>query len=435
MDSESLELIDSEFIDSKTAKDNSKFENEHDLDDDLNAHTNTSTNTNSNTNTNTNTNTNPNKITNTNTNIIELSKESYIKSAKNNENTISNESNKDYLNTNQNQIQNQTTDQIVHELKPQKDNIDSNNDKQEQEPEQEQEEHEDNFRISIRDFGYSLDDPMHYGMPNYNDDDDEDYDDEADEDEYDEEYDDQYYDDEENDHDYYVDYDRLTGSTNNDKWSHLQQESIISHNQIDNHNEQRYNSTNNINNSNKQFVRSDQFGSDEQQDQNQAQEEEEEAEEEEEESGYYAIALYSFEPENENELRLQQNQMIIISYDCGEGWSVARDLYTGETGLVPKDYVQIIDENDLKEMRIEPDIEGYSENYEIYGKSNSSQDNTLVDDEKDQLEVTIEEDENELNEEEEQKDHEIINYQNIGNDIGITPDQISKKIENFKINH
>ncbi|GME97324.1 unnamed protein product [[Candida] boidinii] len=132
--------------------------------------------------------------------------------------------------------------------------------------------------------------------------------------------------------------------------------------------------------------------------------------------------------------------MILITYECGEGCSAARDLYTGETGLVPKDYVQIIDENDLKEMGIEPDV-GYNENYEIYGNNSnneSSQDNnTLVENENDKLEVTIEEDENEIidEESEEQKNNEILSSENIDNDNSLTTDQISKKIENFKINN
>ncbi|KAG7831171.1 hypothetical protein KL920_000691 [Ogataea angusta] len=56
-----------------------------------------------------------------------------------------------------------------------------------------------------------------------------------------------------------------------------------------------------------------------------------------------AVALYPFEPENENELKLEQDQVIIINYEYGEGWLVAHDPESGETGLVPSEYVSILD--------------------------------------------------------------------------------------------
>ncbi|QPG74853.1 hypothetical protein FOA43_002189 [Brettanomyces nanus] len=62
----------------------------------------------------------------------------------------------------------------------------------------------------------------------------------------------------------------------------------------------------------------------------------------EEENLTHAVALYPFEPENENELRLTTDQIIIISYEYGDGWLVAYDPFTGETGLVPSGYVQIV---------------------------------------------------------------------------------------------
>ncbi|ODV82773.1 hypothetical protein CANARDRAFT_183067, partial [[Candida] arabinofermentans NRRL YB-2248] len=63
----------------------------------------------------------------------------------------------------------------------------------------------------------------------------------------------------------------------------------------------------------------------------------------------HAIALYPFHPENENELELVVNQSIMINYEYGDGWLVALDPVTGETGLVPSEYVQLIlsdDEDD-----------------------------------------------------------------------------------------
>lgn len=55
-----------------------------------------------------------------------------------------------------------------------------------------------------------------------------------------------------------------------------------------------------------------------------------------------AVALYPFEAENENELGLVPDQLIIINYEYGDGWLVAYDPESGRTGLIPSAYVQII---------------------------------------------------------------------------------------------
>lgn len=55
-----------------------------------------------------------------------------------------------------------------------------------------------------------------------------------------------------------------------------------------------------------------------------------------------SLALYSFEPENPNELRLQEGQIILVSYRHGQGWLVAEDPRTGEQGLVPEEYVRLL---------------------------------------------------------------------------------------------
>ncbi|ODQ65571.1 Sh3 domain of Nbp2, partial [Nadsonia fulvescens var. elongata DSM 6958] len=52
-----------------------------------------------------------------------------------------------------------------------------------------------------------------------------------------------------------------------------------------------------------------------------------------------AIALFDFEPENDNEYRLTAGHMVWISYRHGQGWLVAEDAITGDTGLVPEEYV------------------------------------------------------------------------------------------------
>ncbi|KAK7203111.1 hypothetical protein BZA70DRAFT_283898 [Myxozyma melibiosi] len=55
-----------------------------------------------------------------------------------------------------------------------------------------------------------------------------------------------------------------------------------------------------------------------------------------------AIALFDFVPENDNEVALREGQIIWISYRHGQGWLVAQDPATGESGLVPEEYVEII---------------------------------------------------------------------------------------------
>lgn len=55
-----------------------------------------------------------------------------------------------------------------------------------------------------------------------------------------------------------------------------------------------------------------------------------------------AIALFDFSPENDNEVRLREGQIIWISYRHGQGWLVAEDPITGEHGLVPEAYVDVL---------------------------------------------------------------------------------------------
>lgn len=57
----------------------------------------------------------------------------------------------------------------------------------------------------------------------------------------------------------------------------------------------------------------------------------------------HAVALYPFVPENSNELSLVPDQLLIINYECGDGWLVAHDPETGETGLVPTEYIKMLE--------------------------------------------------------------------------------------------
>ncbi|KAI4135278.1 MAG: hypothetical protein LQ347_000796 [Umbilicaria vellea] len=55
-----------------------------------------------------------------------------------------------------------------------------------------------------------------------------------------------------------------------------------------------------------------------------------------------AVALFDFARENENELPLIEGQVIWVSYRHGQGWLVAEDPKTGESGLVPEEYVRLL---------------------------------------------------------------------------------------------
>ncbi|CCJ28265.1 unnamed protein product [Pneumocystis jirovecii] len=60
-----------------------------------------------------------------------------------------------------------------------------------------------------------------------------------------------------------------------------------------------------------------------------------------------AVALFDFIPEHENEFALVRGQQIWISYRHEQGWLVAVDPLTGDTGLVPEEYVRIYDSNNI----------------------------------------------------------------------------------------
>ncbi len=55
-----------------------------------------------------------------------------------------------------------------------------------------------------------------------------------------------------------------------------------------------------------------------------------------------AVALFDFARENENELPLVEGQVIWVSYRHGQGWLVAEDPKTRESGLVPEEYVRLL---------------------------------------------------------------------------------------------
>ncbi len=57
-----------------------------------------------------------------------------------------------------------------------------------------------------------------------------------------------------------------------------------------------------------------------------------------------AVALFDFESEHQNELPLKEGQVVLVSYRHGQGWLVAEDPRTGESGLVPEEFVRLVRE-------------------------------------------------------------------------------------------
>lgn len=86
-----------------------------------------------------------------------------------------------------------------------------------------------------------------------------------------------------------------------------------------------------------------------------------------------AVALFDFIPENENEAPLKEGQVIWVSYRHGQGWLVAEDPRTGETGLVPEEYVQIINGNEYLSSQTENLNEHYTEDDDEQQKQDSLQ--------------------------------------------------------------
>ena len=55
-----------------------------------------------------------------------------------------------------------------------------------------------------------------------------------------------------------------------------------------------------------------------------------------------AVALFDFTSEHQNELPLKEGQIILVSYRHGQGWLVAEDPKTKESGLVPEAFVRLV---------------------------------------------------------------------------------------------
>lgn len=87
-----------------------------------------------------------------------------------------------------------------------------------------------------------------------------------------------------------------------------------------------------------------------------------------------AVALFDFTREHENELPLAEGQVIFVSYRHGQGWLVAEDPRTGESGLVPEEFVRLVRdiEGGLTSLNGEPEAE-YDEDDCISPESADSQ--------------------------------------------------------------
>ncbi|KAL6945251.1 hypothetical protein ACO0QE_002700 [Hanseniaspora vineae] len=93
-----------------------------------------------------------------------------------------------------------------------------------------------------------------------------------------------------------------------------------------------------------------------------------------------AIALYDFENENENELGLHEGQVVFIDYRHGQGWLVVETIDGMHTGLVPEDYLQILDETEDgqadQDQDQEPGHNGYANEYAHTNTNDAAASNT-----------------------------------------------------------
>lgn len=93
-----------------------------------------------------------------------------------------------------------------------------------------------------------------------------------------------------------------------------------------------------------------------------------------------AVALFDFTREHENELPLVEGQVILVSYRHGHGWLVAEDPKSGESGLVPEEFVRLLRdiEGGLTSLNdeFEPDTTENQNDVYISSESTESQNTT-----------------------------------------------------------
>ncbi|PWY91166.1 hypothetical protein BO70DRAFT_349648 [Aspergillus heteromorphus CBS 117.55] len=103
-----------------------------------------------------------------------------------------------------------------------------------------------------------------------------------------------------------------------------------------------------------------------------------------------AVALFDFTREHENELPLTEGQVIFVSYRHGQGWLVAEDPRTGESGLVPEEFVRLLRdiEGGLTSLNGEPDADDENHTHLSPESTDSQQAITPTQDEQLPLEST-----------------------------------------------
>ncbi|EAW11391.1 adaptor protein NBP2 [Aspergillus clavatus NRRL 1] len=88
-----------------------------------------------------------------------------------------------------------------------------------------------------------------------------------------------------------------------------------------------------------------------------------------------AVALFDFTREHENELPLTEGQVIFVSYRHGQGWLVAEDPKTGESGLVPEEFVRLLRdiEGGLTSLSEDPNLDTEEDNTYLSPDSTDSE--------------------------------------------------------------
>jgi hypothetical protein len=91
-----------------------------------------------------------------------------------------------------------------------------------------------------------------------------------------------------------------------------------------------------------------------------------------------AVALFDFARENENELPLIEGQVILVSYRHGQGWLVAEDPKSGESGLVPEEYVRLLRDIEGDWSALNNETAQQAEPMDESTDSNDVQDDTMT---------------------------------------------------------
>ncbi|KAH1742697.1 hypothetical protein KXV22_006451 [Aspergillus fumigatus] len=105
-----------------------------------------------------------------------------------------------------------------------------------------------------------------------------------------------------------------------------------------------------------------------------------------------AVALFDFTREHENELPLTEGQMIFVSYRHGQGWLVAEDPKTGESGLVPEEFVRLLRdiEGGLTSLSVDPSLDTEEDDSTYLSPDSTDSEQAITPTQNDQLPLTTE---------------------------------------------